>query len=196
MFHWAHTSEALAGAVLQGWRMGAPGCQAPSGMAGWRKGVISRGKNHRLLLLLPWVSMGLVLELASMKEVHSPTHFDDEDDDPEDDDGDSPIFKLRVSISLDVMGRCVQLNWKKIIWFCYKAKTWTSLSSINFPILKYPELGLLSLCHNSTVTIIGISLRAYPTFWMFHLPNNKANKVPFQSHPCISCLLFPELLQN
>lgn len=35
--------------------------------AGWRKGVISRGKNHRLLLLLPWVS--LVLELASVKEV-------------------------------------------------------------------------------------------------------------------------------
>lgn len=45
-----------------------------------------------------------------MKEVHSPTCVDDEDDDPEDDDGDSPIFKLKVSISLNVMGRCVQLN--------------------------------------------------------------------------------------
>lgn len=35
-----------------------------------------------------------------MKEVHSPTRVDDEDDDPEeDDDGDSPIFRLKVSIS-------------------------------------------------------------------------------------------------
>lgn len=53
--------------------------------------------------------MRLLLELAFMKEVHSPTRVDD-DDDPEDDDGDSPIFKLKGSISLDVMGRCVQLN--------------------------------------------------------------------------------------
>lgn len=48
-----------------------------------------------------------------MKEVHSPTCVDGEGNDPEDDDGDSPIFKLKVSISLDVMGRCVQLNWEK-----------------------------------------------------------------------------------
>lgn len=82
------------------------------GRAAWtRKGVIPRGKNHRLLLLLPWVSVRLMLELAFMKEVHSPTHVDDEDDDPEeDDDGDSPIFRLKVSISLDVMARCGQLN--------------------------------------------------------------------------------------
>lgn len=57
--------------------------------------------------------MRLVLELAFMKEVHSPTCVDGEGNDPEDDDGDSPIFKLKVSISLDVMGRCVQLNWEK-----------------------------------------------------------------------------------
>lgn len=52
-----------------------------------------------------------MLELAFMKEVHSPTCVDDEDDDPEeDDDGDSPIFRLKVSISLDVKARCGQLN--------------------------------------------------------------------------------------
>lgn len=61
--------------------------------------------------MLPWVSVRLMLDLAFMKEVHSPTHVDDEDDDPEeDDDGDSPIFRLKVSISLDVMARCGQLN--------------------------------------------------------------------------------------
>lgn len=83
------------------------GCFRPPGSiwdgraAGWRKGVISRGRNHRLLHLLPWVSMRLVF----MKEAHSPTRVDD--DDPEDDAGDSPIFNPKVSISLDVKGRCV-----------------------------------------------------------------------------------------
>lgn len=76
---------------------------------GGEKESPQEGKITRLLLLLPRVSMRLLLELAFMKEVHSPTRVDD-DDDPEDDDGDSPIFKLKGSISLDVMGRCVQLN--------------------------------------------------------------------------------------
>lgn len=48
--------------------------------------------------------MRLVLELAFMKGGHSPTCVDD---DPENDAGDSPIFKPKVSISLDVKGRGV-----------------------------------------------------------------------------------------
>lgn len=88
-----------------------PGSIRDGRAAGTRKGVIPRGKNHRLFFLLPWVSVRLVFELVFMKEVHSPTCVDDEDDDPEeDDDGDTPIFRLKVSISRDVMARCVWLN--------------------------------------------------------------------------------------
>lgn len=93
--------------------MVAPVYQASSRMAeqqGGEKESFQERKITRLLLLLPRVSMRPLLELAFLKEVHSPTRVDDEDDDPEDDDGDSPIFKLKVSISLVVMGRCVQLN--------------------------------------------------------------------------------------
>lgn len=59
----------------------------------------------------------------------------------------------------------------------------TSLSSINFPTLKYPQLGLLSFCHNSTVIRTGISLRAYPTSWMSHPPNNKQIGCPSKAIP-------------
>lgn len=90
--------------------MVAPGYQVPSGMAEQR---VEKGSNFKReeSQASPFAAMGVREAAVGVgfyrKEVHSPTRVDDKDDNPEDD---SPIFMLKVSVSLDVMGRCMQLN--------------------------------------------------------------------------------------